>query len=86
MDQARSCPVFLDFLIWHLEEEYAKNTFNEGYGETRAKADGKAEQVVKLYNLIKEEDFDLKTKDIKFDVNKQNNKIITQIKKELDEN
>lgn len=52
--QAQSCPVFLDFLEWHLEDEYARNTFTDGYGEARANADGKAEQASKIYNLIKE--------------------------------
>lgn len=51
-DQFRGSPDFEEFLLWYLTICFQENVFSEGYGESRAFADGKAKMAEELYEIL----------------------------------
>lgn len=52
--QLREANQLRDFLVNLLNKEFEQNIFTEGYGESRAFADGKAYLATRLLNIIED--------------------------------
>lgn len=48
----QSSPTVYEFLNWLLNKDLSENVFSDGYGEERAKADGKALEALELLSII----------------------------------
>ena len=48
----QASPTLYEFLMWLLETKFTENIFSNGYGEERAKADGKAILSAELLKIV----------------------------------